>query len=191
MSHSSLKTGTEMVKHVLIIPPQVTGHALELCRECVQAPSSVILLWLDERMHRLWPRGIDSRIQQHLWRRGSVVQPRFSDRHDRQLHSWASGIKPALQCSAEASGSGPVAIVVGGAQFTTLSSDSCLVHRPDLWPYSQVVKDLSGVEAADTVLDELNTSSRICCNPVQLQKRGTVLITRNPPKQSQCAPRQG
>jgi len=44
LSHSSLETGAEMVKLVLVIPPQVTGHAFELRKERVQAPTSVVLL---------------------------------------------------------------------------------------------------------------------------------------------------
>ena len=43
-SHRSLETCTEMVKHVLVIPLQVIGQALELCQEHVQALSPVILL---------------------------------------------------------------------------------------------------------------------------------------------------
>jgi len=41
---SFLETSAEMTKHVLLIPPQVTGHALELRQERVKAPSSAILL---------------------------------------------------------------------------------------------------------------------------------------------------
>jgi len=44
LSHSSLKTGTEMVKHVLLIPQPVTGRAMELRQERVQASSSIVLL---------------------------------------------------------------------------------------------------------------------------------------------------
>jgi len=35
LSHSSLKTSADMLKHVLLIPSQVTGHALELRQEGV------------------------------------------------------------------------------------------------------------------------------------------------------------
>jgi len=44
LSRNSLKTSTEMVKHVLVIPLQVTGHALELRQERVQAASPIVLL---------------------------------------------------------------------------------------------------------------------------------------------------
>jgi len=44
LSRSPLETGSEMVKHVLVIPLQVTGYALKLCQERVQAPSLVTLL---------------------------------------------------------------------------------------------------------------------------------------------------
>jgi len=43
-SRSSLETSSEIVKHVLVIPPQVTGHALERRQERVQSPKTVILL---------------------------------------------------------------------------------------------------------------------------------------------------
>jgi len=47
---SSLKTSAETVKHVLVIPLQVTFHALELRQECVQASS---------RTHHVWPHQTD------------------------------------------------------------------------------------------------------------------------------------
>ena len=66
-----------------------------------------------------------------------------------------------------------VTVVIGGAQPSTLSNDSSVAHGLDLWPYTQVAKDLWAVEAAGTVRDELYTSPRICWNPVRIQQWGT------------------
>jgi len=67
-------------------------------------------------------------------------------------------MKLALQCFVGTSGSGLVAVTIGGAQPHDPVKRLQLGAWTGLRPYPQVVDDLWPVEAAGTVRDELSTS---------------------------------
>jgi len=98
---------------------------------------------------------------------------------------WASGMKPAIQRTAETSGGGPVAVAVTGVQPHNAVERLQLGARTISAPVPKGGGDLWSVEIAGTVQDELSTSPWRCQNLVWIQQLG---YSPADPTSAQAAP---
>jgi len=190
-SSSSLDDGTQPVDEVVVVVLFILTSAI--LWNLVQAVCPIVRLKLNERTCRHRPSRIHGRAWRHLWWHGNKkVLLRFHDKCYWWAHSPGFRSKPIRDHrSAVATYSSSVTVVlVSGAKPTTMLSDPNLACGVNPQPCTWVAESPCTCDATDEVQGELNASTQMHGDPMQVRQFHTARQNRHMQRQGQDAQQQ-